>query len=81
MEVVRSIKTKRFTAFQATNFSYAHWDIAKEKMVSVEHRGYVCDAETIEEATAQLISMVRPMRYELSELMINSVKKIGVKAR
>jgi hypothetical protein len=81
MEVVRSGKSNRFTAFQATGFSYAHWDSAREQMVSVEHRGYVADAETFEQATQQLILMVRPMHYDLGERMMDSVKNFGVKAR
>jgi hypothetical protein len=81
MEVARCDKSTRFTAFQATAFSYAHWDVAKEKMVSVEHRGYVADAESFEQAAQQLISMVRPMHYDLGERMMDSVKNFGVKAR
>lgn len=81
VEVVRSEKTNRFTAFQPTGVSYAHWDVAREQMVSVEHRGYVADAESFEQAAQQLISMVRPMHYDLGERMMDSVKNFGVKAR
>ncbi len=78
---VSSKKVKNVSAFQPNIYHYSTWSVKRQTIVSVEHRGYIADAETFEQATQQLISMVRPMHYDLGERMMDSVKNFGVKTK
>ena len=67
------------SAFQPHQENFYHWCEKRGRFAVVEHRGFICESENVNEAMCDLLKMVRSQNEELSNQMLDNVKfKIGV---
>lgn len=67
------------SAFQPHVENFQHWCDKRKEFAIVEHRGFICESENVNQALCDLLKMVRSQNPELSETMLDNVKfKIGV---
>jgi hypothetical protein len=72
-------RNQTVSAFQPHAENFYHWCAKRNRFSVVEHRGFICESETVTDAMADLLKMVRSQNEVLSNRMLDSVKfKLGV---